>query len=114
MVKINGRIPSRGDIIRLELNPGTGSEQAGYRPAIIISPLAYNRISKIVLACPITSRRKGWPFEVELPVQMQTHGVVLVDQLRAVDCSARVASFVEQAPTELIDEVLARLDPLVT
>ncbi|NET58639.1 MAG: mRNA-degrading endonuclease [Symploca sp. SIO2E6] len=114
MVKINGRIPSRGDIIRLELNPRTGSEQAGYRPAIIISPLAYNRISKIVLVCPITSQRKGWPFEVELPVQMQTHGIVLVDQLRAVDCSARVANFVEKAPPELVNEVLARLEPLVT
>ena len=114
MVKINGRIPSRGDIIRLELNPRTGSEQAGYRPAIIISPLAYNRISKIVLVCPITSRRKGWPFEVELPAQMQTHGVVLVDQLRAVDCSARVAGFVEKALPEFVDEVLARLEPLVT
>lgn len=114
MVKINGRIPSRGDIIRLELNPRTGREQAGYRPAIIISPLAYNRISKIVLVCPITSRRKGWPFEVELPAQMQTHGVVLVDQLRAVDCSARVADFVEKTPPEFVDEVLARLEPLVT
>ena len=77
MVKINGRIPSRGDIIRLELNPRTGSEQAGYRPAIIISPLDYNRISKIVLVCPITSQKKGWPFEVELPAPMQTYGVVL-------------------------------------
>ncbi len=109
MVKIDGRIPERGDIIHLELDPRTGSEQAGYRPAIVISPFAYNRISKIVLVCPITSRKKGWPFEVELPAQMQTHGVVLVDQLRAVDCSARRAIFVEEARPELIDEVLARL-----
>jgi mRNA interferase MazF len=114
LVKINGRIPERGDIIRLELNPRTGSEQAGYRPAIVISPLAYNRISKIVLVCPITSRRKGWPFEVELPAQMQTHGVVLVDQLRAVDCNARTAVFVEKAPPQVIDEVVARLEPLLT
>jgi mRNA interferase MazF len=114
LVKINKRIPNRGDIIRLELNPRTGSEQAGYRPAIIISPLAYNRISKIVLVCPITSRKKGWPFEVELPAQMQTHGVVLVDQLRAIDFRARLAGFVEKAPPDFIDEVLARLQPLVT
>lgn len=114
MVKINNRIPKRGDIIRLELNPRTGSEQAGYRPTIIISPVAYNRISKIILVCPITSRKKGWPFEVELPEQMQTHGVVLVDQIRAVDCTARSAVFVEQAPAEFVEEVLARLDSLIT
>jgi mRNA interferase MazF len=113
LVKIDDRVPERGDIIQLELNPRTGSEQAGYRPAIIISPLVYNRISKIVLVCPITSRKKGWSFEVELPAQMQTYGVVLVDQLRAVDCNARKAVFVEKAPPELIDEVLARLDPLL-
>ncbi|NEN90247.1 MAG: mRNA-degrading endonuclease [Okeania sp. SIO3H1] len=114
MVKIDGIVPERGDIIQLQLNPRTGSEQAGYRPAIVISPLLYNRISKILLVCPITSKKKGWPFEVELPAQIQTHGVVLVDQLRAVDCSARGASFVEKATPELIDEVLARLEPLVT
>ena len=114
MVKIDGRILSRGDIIRLKLDLRTGSEQAGYRPALIISPLAYHRMSKIVLVCPITSRQKGWPFEVELPAQLQTHGVVLVDQLRAVDCSAWGANFVETAPQELVDEILARLEPLVT
>jgi mRNA interferase MazF len=114
LVKIGDRILERGDIIQLELNPRTGSDRAGDRPGMIISPLAYNRISKIVLVCPITSRKKGWPFEVELPVQMQTYGVVLVDQLRAVDCSARKAVFVEKAPPELIDEVLARLEPLLT
>jgi mRNA interferase MazF len=114
LVKIDGRVPERGDIIRLELNPRTGSEQAGYRPAIIISTFAYNQISKIVLVCPITSRKKGWPFEVELPELMQTYGVVLVDQIRAVDCSARSAVFVEKASNELIDEVIARLEPLLT
>ena len=114
MVKINGRIPERGDIIRLEFKPRTGSEQAGYRPAVVISPLAYNRISKIILVCPITSRQKGWPFEVELPDLLQTRGVVLVDQLKAVDCIARGARFIEQVPSEFMDEVLGRLETLVT
>jgi mRNA interferase MazF len=114
LVTIDGRIPARGDIIRLEFNPRTGSEQAGYRPAIVISPSAYNRISKIILVCPITSRQKGWPFEVELPEQLQTHGVVLVDQLKAVDCSARQARFVEQVSSEFMDELLGRLETLVT
>jgi mRNA interferase MazF len=114
LVKIEGRVPERGDIIRLQLAPRTGSEQAGQRPAMVISPLAYNQVSKLILICPITSRSKGWPFEVKLPEQMQTYGVVLADQLRTVDCSARAASFLEKAPLELIDEVLSKLETLVT
>ncbi|MEM9161763.1 MAG: type II toxin-antitoxin system PemK/MazF family toxin [Cyanobacteria bacterium P01_F01_bin.4] len=113
MVKIDGRIPERGDILQLELNPRTGSEQAGYRPAIVISPFAYNRVSRIVLVCPITSRQKGWPFEVSLPSGLQTYGVILVDQLRAVDHKARGARFIEKASSELIDEVLGKLESLV-
>lgn len=114
LVKINNRIPQRGDIIKLELNPRTGSEQSGYRPAMVISPITYNQISKIILICPITSRKKGWVFEVELPPEMQTHGVVLADQIRAVDCAARSTTFVEESPLSLINEVLAKLEPLIT
>lgn len=114
MVRINGRIPERGDILRLEFNPRTGSEQAGFRPAIVISPVAYNRISALILVCPITSRQKGWPFEIKLPNRLQTHGVILVDQIKAVDCNARDARFVEQVSSEFMDEVLARLETLVS
>lgn len=114
MVKINGVVPERGDIIRLQLNPQSGSEQAGYRPAIVISTAEYNRISKLILVCPITSRRKGWPFEVELSPQMQINGVVLVDQVKSLDCTSRSPVFVEKAPAEIVDDVLARLNPLVS
>ena len=109
MVKIDGRIPQRGDIFRLSLNPRVGSEQSGYRPVIVISPVTYNQISKIILICPITSRQKKWPFEVELSDEMQTYGFVLVDQLRAVDVSVRSATFVESASLELIDEILEKI-----
>jgi mRNA interferase MazF len=106
-------IPSRGDIIRLSFSPQQGREQAGVRPALVISPQAYNRISHFVLACPITGRLKGWRFEVPLPEGLTTYGVVLADQLRVLDWQVRQAQFVEKAPQELIDEVLARLAPLV-
>jgi mRNA interferase MazF len=114
LVKIGGVIPERGDIIKLQFNPQAGSEQAGYRPAIVISTVDYNRISKLILVCPITSRRKGWPFEVELAPEMQMKGVVLVDQVKSLDCRSRSPVFVEKAPAVVVEEVLARLNPLIS
>ncbi|OKH20324.1 mRNA-degrading endonuclease [Hydrococcus rivularis NIES-593] len=107
-------VPSRGDIIRLSFSPQRGREQAGVRPALVVSPQAYNQISHSILACPITSRLKGWRFEVPLPQGLTTYGVVLSDQIRVFDWQVRNAQFVENAPQELVDEVLARLAPLVT
>jgi mRNA interferase MazF len=114
LVKINGAVLDRGDIIKLQFNPQSGREQANYRLAIVISPADYNRISKLILVCPITSRKKGWPFEVELTGKMQTTGVVLVDQVKSLDYGSRNATFIEKAPSDVIDEVLARLNPLVS
>jgi mRNA interferase MazF len=114
LVKINGVVPERGDIIKLQFNPQSGREQAGYRPAIVISTSDYNQISKLIVVCPITSRKKGWPFEVELAAQMQINGVVLVDQVKSLDCGSKGAVFVESAPSEVVDEVLARLETLVS
>lgn len=114
MVKIDGNIPKRGDIIKLQFNPQSGREQAGYRPAFIISPAAYNKISTLILVCPITSRQKGWPFEVELTPQMKIRGVVLVDQIKSIDCASRGAIFVERSPDDVVDEVLAKLEALVS
>ncbi len=80
---------------------------------LVISPLPYNRISNLILVCPITSKIKGWSFEVELPAQMHTYGVVLADQLRSVDCRVRKAKFVKEAPLELVEQVLGKLNTLV-
>lgn len=107
-------VPARGDIVRMSFSPQSGHEQAGWRPALVVSPEAYNRASSLALLCPITSRVKGYPFEVRLPPETTTSGAVLVDQLRSLDWRARKARFIERAPTAVIDEVLARLAPLVT
>jgi mRNA interferase MazF len=107
-------IPERGDIIKLSFSPQRGREQAGVRPALVISPQAYNRISHLVLACRITSQIKGWRFEVILPQELNTYGVILADQVRILDWQARQATLIEKAPSKVIEEVLARLSPLVS
>jgi mRNA interferase MazF len=107
-------IPERGDIIKLSFSPQKGREQAGVRPALVISPQAYNRISHFVLACPITSKIKGWRFEVILPQGLKTYGVILADRVRILDWQARQATLIEKVPTKLIEEVLARFSPLVS
>jgi mRNA interferase MazF len=107
-------VPDRGDIVKLSFDPRSGHEQAGWRPALVISPVAYNRASSLALFCPITSRAKGYPFEVPLPPGLVVSGVVLADQVRSLDWKARSATRAGRAPDALIQDVLARLEPLVT
>jgi mRNA interferase MazF len=106
-------IPHRGDIIWLDFNPRIGREQAGHRPAIVISPKQFNSLSSLVFVCPITSKIKGFSFEVLLTEEMQTKGVVLIHHLRSVDWKTRVIKFVEQAPISVIEEICAKLKPLL-
>jgi mRNA interferase MazF len=107
-------VPDRGDIVRMSFDPQSGHEQAGWRPALVISPAVYNRASSLALFCPITSRVKGYPFEVPLPPGLAVSGVVLADQVRSLDWKARSATLAGRAPDALIQDVLARLEPLVT
>jgi mRNA interferase MazF len=109
---VKSYVPNRGDIIKLSFSPQVGREQAGYRPALVVSPLAYNRVSHFVLACPITSTIKGWRFEVILDQTLQTNGVVLTDQVRVLDWRERKARFVEQATPENVREALAKVSTL--
>ena len=106
-------IPNRGDIIKLSFSPQIGREQAGYRPALVLSPLAYNQISHFVLVCPITNTIKGWKFEVILSQEMKTSGIVLTDQIRALDWQERKAKFIEKATREVIEEALAKASVLI-
>jgi mRNA interferase MazF len=106
-------IPNRGDIVWLDFNPPTGREQAGHRPAMIISPKQFNSMSSLAFVCPITSRIKGFSFEVLLPEEMQTKGVVLIHHLRSIDWQAREIKFIEEAPILVIQEICAKLEPLI-
>ena len=74
-------IPNAGDLVWLTFNPQAGREQAGRRPAVVLSPEQYNRRSGLALVCPITSHVKGYPFEVELPPGLSVSGVILADHL---------------------------------
>ncbi|PSB21262.1 mRNA-degrading endonuclease [Phormidesmis priestleyi ULC007] len=106
-------VPDRGDIVKLSFDPQEGHEQAGYRPAIILSPARYNNLSSLALMCPITNQSKGFSFEVRLMEEMITSGVILSDQVKSFDWRSRRAKFVEKAPDALIEEVLAKLETLL-
>lgn len=106
-------IPDRGDLVWLEFTPQTGNEQAGRRPALVISPKAYNGKVGLALFCPITSHVKGYPFEVALPEDSGVIGVVLADQLKSLDWRARKAKLIERASSDVLAMVTSRVLPLV-
>ena len=105
-------IPDAGDVIWLNFDPQAGHEQAGHRPAIVLSPKAYNSRTGLCLVVPITNQGKGYPFEQALPASCKTTGVALCDQVRSLDWKARQATLKEAAGKEFAREVLARFLPL--
>ncbi|MEL4898274.1 type II toxin-antitoxin system PemK/MazF family toxin [Crocosphaera sp. Alani8] len=106
-------IPNRGDIVWLDFDPRTRREKKGHGQAIIISPKEFNGLSSLAFVCPITSKVKGFSFEVPLTTETTTEGVVLIHHLRSVDWRARKIKFIEQAPVSVINEVCAKLKPLM-
>lgn len=102
-------IPERGDIVWLTFNPQPGHEQSGKRPALTISPLAYNRATGLALFCPITSKIKHYPFEVVLPKGSKISGAILSDQIKSLDWRARGATFAATLSSELFDEVIEKV-----
>ncbi len=106
-------IPDRGDLIWLTFDPQVGHEQAGRRPALVLSPKSYNQKSYLAILCPITSQIKGYPFEVLLPTGSTIGGAVLVDHVKSLDWKARKAQPAGMAPASIVTEVLSRLSPLL-
>jgi mRNA interferase MazF len=106
-------VPDRGQRIWLTFNPQAGHEQAGRRPALVLSPAAYNGKAGLILACPITSHAKGYPFEVLLPTGSAVSGVILADQLRSLDWRAREAALICRAPEPVVAEALAKASALL-
>ncbi|MDD5586449.1 MAG: endoribonuclease MazF [Alphaproteobacteria bacterium] len=109
----SGYVPERGDIVWLNFDPQSGHEQAGKRPALVVSPRAYNAKTSLALFCPVTSHVKRYPFEAALPAGSKIKGVVLSDQVKSLDWRARRAQFIAKAPHTVINEVLGKLRSLV-
>ncbi|HLA94607.1 MAG TPA: endoribonuclease MazF [Pyrinomonadaceae bacterium] len=106
-------VPERGDAVWIDLNPQAGHEQAGRRPAIILSPSSYNRKVGLAVLCPITNQIKGYPFEVVIPAGLRITGAVLSDQVKSLDWKVRRAEKIASLPKDLTDEVLGKLRTLL-
>lgn len=116
MVKKAGEpafVPTRGDAVWLDFDPQAGHEQRGRRPAVVLSPRAYNSKVGLALLCPITSQQKGYPFEVAIPAKLPVSGVVLSDQVKSLDWQVRNAELICALPAETIAEILAKIGLLL-
>ncbi|WEK55980.1 MAG: endoribonuclease MazF [Candidatus Cohnella colombiensis] len=97
--------PSRGDLVFINFTPQSGHEQAGERPAIVISPYEFNAVTGFAVVCPITNQSKGYPFEVALPEHLSITGVILADQVKSLDWRSRRMRYKDRAPAELVQQV---------
>lgn len=106
-------IPDRGDAVWITFNPQAGHEQAGRRPAIVLSPAAYNGKVGLAILCPITNQQKGYPFEVIIPAGLKVTGVILSDQVKSLDWRVRQAELIATLPQQTVAEVLSKLNTLL-
>jgi len=105
--------PKRGDIVWVNFQPQSGKEQSGRRPAIVLSNSEYNRIVGLAIFCPITSKVKGFPFEVALPKNLPISGVVLDDQIRNLDWKSRNVEYISTIDTETIEKILGLIKRII-
>lgn len=113
MVMASSLVPGRGDIVWISLNPQTGHEQAGRRPALVLSPRSYNGRVGLAIMCPLTNQIKGYPFEVMLPEGLKVQGAILSDQVKCLDWKSRKAEFICTLPQDIMADVLMKLNTLL-
>ena len=107
-------VPQRGDAVWLDFDPQRGREPAKRRPAFVISPKSYNQKVGLFLICPVTSKKKGYPFEVEIPNGFSVSGVILSDQIKSMDWKARNTAFICSLPRSVIQQVLEKAKTLLS
>ena len=106
-------IPKKGDFIAITLDPRTGHEQSGRRPALVVSNDLFNRHTGLCIACPVTNTRRDYPFHVSVPEGEAVTGVVMVEQVKSIDFRARKAKCIAKAPQPILEEVLSILDTCI-
>ncbi len=114
MVESKPYVPQRGDVIWITLNPQAGHEQAGRRPALVLSPANYNGKVGLAILCPFTNQIKGYPFEVLIPPGLSITGAILADQVKNLDWRARGAELICSLPRRTVAEVLQKLATLLS
>jgi mRNA interferase MazF len=107
-------VPDRGDVVWITLQPQAGPEQAGRRPAVVLSPQPYNEKTGLAIFCPVTSAVKGYPWEVLLPPGLPVSGAALSDQVESLDWRMRDAEKICALPPRVIAEILGKLNPLLS
>jgi mRNA interferase MazF len=103
-------IPKQGDIVWIDFNPQTGHEQAGHRPALVISNADFNKLTGFAIVCPITSKRKNYPLHIELKGCKTVSGEVMLEQIKSLDYSFRNAKFAEHVADDFLKDILERID----
>ncbi len=106
-------IPERGDVVWIDFNPQTGFEQAGRRPAVVLSPSSYNQKVRLAIFCSVTNQVKGYPFEVAIPAGEKISGVILSDQVKSLDWQKRKVDFITKLSNETIQQVMVKLKTLL-
>jgi mRNA interferase MazF len=113
LVKGGENAPRRGEVVWVTLSPQAGHEQAGRRPAVVLSPQAYNARVGLALFCPLTTQVKGYPFEVLIPPGLPISGAILSDQVKSLDWRARSVERICVLPDSVMNEVLKKLGTLL-
>jgi mRNA interferase MazF len=109
----HGYVPDAGDVVWINFSPHTGHEQGGRRPAVVLSPRLYNEKVGLAVMCPVTSRVKGYPFEVTLPKASKIRGVILPDHVRSLDWQKRQTQKAGRLPLDTLEEVRMQLATLL-
>jgi len=114
MVNSQSYVPRCGDVVWITLNPQAGHEQAGRRPAVVLSPESYNSKAGLAILCPITTQAKDYPFEVSIPTGLPVAGEILSDQVKSLDWRARNAELICTLPDEIVSEIIQKLGTLLS
>jgi mRNA interferase MazF len=106
-------VPAQGDVISIDFDPQSGHEQAGRRPALVLSSFAYNKLTGLAVMCPITKKGKAYKFEVLIPEGCAVYGVILADQVKSMSWLTRDTQYVCILPAVTVKEVVARINALI-